>query len=122
MGVSDPSLGDGCVMRLGGGVGTHIATAGRFYVDLNLTAHGLLSQGCDFDHFADDEVLGQARVALGLELTPAVALFIGAAANIETRLEEDDVGAPFLVDEGGGYSGSWRTRLEASFFAGARLF
>ncbi|MCB9736086.1 MAG: hypothetical protein H6745_26160 [Deltaproteobacteria bacterium] len=122
--VGADAVGDAqrCVLRLGGGLGTHI-TAGPLYVDLDATAHGLAGKGCDFRHYADDEVLGQLRATVGLPLGDALAVYVGLAGNAEVRLEDDDLPRPLLSgdDAETGFSAG-DVRVFASLFAGVRIF
>ncbi|TNF32212.1 MAG: caspase family protein [Deltaproteobacteria bacterium] len=112
---------DKCVMRLGGGIGTH-ADVGPLYVDLDVTGHGLAGKGCDWDMYADDEILVQARLTVGLPLTDALALFIGGAANGEFALEDYDLPRPLFVDSSTTGEPGWSSHFFPSFFAGIRVF
>ena len=113
--------GSQCVMRLGGGVGTH-AQVGPLYVDFDVTGHGLSGKGCDWSMYADDEVLAQARLTVGLPLTDALAIFVGGAANGEFELEDYDLPRPLLVDQGTTVAPGWSSHFFGSFFAGIRVF
>jgi len=113
--------GDQCVMRLGGGIGTH-ADIGPLYLDLDLTGHGLAGKGCDWSQYADDEILAQARITLGLPITDALAVFVGGAANGEFALEDYDLPRPLFVDSDQIGTPGWTSHFFPSFFAGVRLF
>lgn len=110
-----------CVMRLGGGLGTHV-DVGPLYVDFDLTGHGLAGKGCNWDMYADDEVLAQARLTIGLPLTDGLAIFIGGAANGEFALKDYDLPEPLLVDTGTTADPHWSAHFFPSFFLGLRVF
>lgn len=118
-GLTDPGLGGACVARVGGGLGSHV-DLGAVYLDVDLTAHMLAGSSCDFDRLADGAALAQARLTLGVALTEGLAIFVGAAANGELSLGEDDTVRPLLA--GDAATSGWDFEVFPSFFGGVRLF
>lgn len=118
-GLTDPGLGGACVARVGGGLGSHVAL-GAVYVDVDLTAHMLAGGSCDFRRLADGAALAQARLSVGVALTDGLAVFVGAAANGELSLGEDDTVRPLLA--GDAPTSEWDFEVFPSFFGGVRLF
>jgi len=119
-GTQDLAFGPGCVLRVGGGVGTHVSL-GRVYLDLDATSHVLLGGVCDGQRAQlRPTLLGSLRLTAGYAITRELAVFLGAAANLEIRRVEADRRFTFVdVDPG---DTSFDVGAFPSAFLGVRLF
>lgn len=109
-----------CVVRAGGGLGSHVALGAWGYLDVDVMVSALSGDGCAVDELGRDEVLGQGRVSLGVPVTSWLALFVGVSANAEFRVTDDPATRPLLGTVGA--EASWDAVWFPSLFGGLRLF